>query len=198
MKDFCLRRMRKEYQGMLRTCTGTAVVLLLCFALLGAVSIALHVPTEQLLLLLGIGLVVLMMCFGAYLILSDPKWLLKKTPFGRALCALGEPGALMAEIDQAAEAFFEHHGSFILLRGWLVLLLPDGWAMEPYRLGGCPIRRGSVREILLLPDSDPNDPQERHVRFVWTEGTEQFYVYQQQDLDALRGWMEEGGLTLHE
>lgn len=196
MKQFCLRQMRREYRGMLRTCVGTAIVFMLCFALLGAISAVKHVEMKFVLILIGIDLFIALISLGAYLILSDPKWLLKKTPFGRALYTLGDPAAVMADIDRAAEDFYEHHGSFILLRGWLILLLPDGWQMEPYRMSGYPIQRGEIQEIRLLPDTSPADPEERHVRLTCSAGTEDFYLYQQQDLDALRVWMEEGGQSI--
>ncbi len=198
MKQFCLRQMRREYRGVLRSCTGTAIVFLLCLGFMGAISAVNHVPLKAIWALIGIEAFVGLVSLGLYMIFSDEKWLLKKTPFGQALYSLGKPREVMRDIDRAAEAFYEHHGSFILLRGWLVLLLPDGWRLEPYRMTAYPIRRGDIREIRLLNDTAPDDPEERHVLLTCSAGTEDFYLYQQQDVDALRNWMEEGGISIDE
>ena len=198
MKSFSLRQMRREYRGMLRSCTGTALYWLLIAAIFGAIMAVKHVETRILLFMAGIDTAVVLLLLGAYFVFSDTKWLLKKTPFGRALSSLGAPEEIMAEIDRDAEALCEHHGSFILLRNWLVLILPNGWRLEPYRMCAYPIRQSEITEIRLLSEDNPDDPEERHLRLTCTEGAEKFYVYQQQDLDALREWMERGGQALHE
>ena len=198
MKSFSLRQMKREYRGLLRSLTGTAVLWLLITAIFGAIMAVRHVEEKVLLLTVGANVAVMLLLLGAYLVLSDTKWLLKKTPFGQALYSLGDPEKIMAEIDRDAEALCEHHGSFILLRNWLVLILPNGWKLEPYRMCAYPIRQGEIMEIRLLSENNPNDPEERHVQITCTEGTEDFFIYQQQDLDALREWMERGGQALHE
>lgn len=198
MKNFSLRQMRREYRGLLRNCTGTAVIWLMSMAVFGAVMAVRDAETEKLLMLAGADGAILLALLGAYLILSDVKWLLKKTPYGQTLYTLGNPEEIMAEIDRDAEAFFEHHGSFILLRNWLVLILPNGWNLEPYRMCAYPIRQKEITEIRLLSDTDAEDPEKRHIQITCAEGTEDFYVYQQQDLDALREWMEKGGRGIHD
>ena len=198
MKSFSLRQMRREYRGMLRSCTGMAIIWLLAMAVFGAVMASQHVEAKKLTLLLGLNAAVVLALLGAYLILSDAKWLLKKTPYGQALYSLGEPEKIMAEIDRDAEAFCEHHGSFILLRNWLVLIVPNGWNLEPYRMCAYPIRQRDITEIRLLSEVNPNDPEERHIQLTCAEGSQDFYVYQQQDMDALREWMEQGGQPYHE
>ncbi len=190
--------MRREYRGMLRSCTGTAIVWLLIMAVFGAIMAAQHVEAKKLALLAGVNIAMVLLLLGVYLILSDVKWLLKKTPYGQALYSLGDPEKIMAEIDRDAEALCEHHGSFILLRNWLVLVLPGGWNLEPFRMCAYPIRQREITEIRLLSDTDPDDPEKRHIQITCQDGTEDFYVYQQQDLDALREWMERGGQVFDE
>ena len=198
MKNFSLRQMRREYRAVLRSFTSMAVVWLLLMAVFGAIMAAQHVEVKTLLLMAGINIAVVMALLGAYLVFSDAKWLLKKTPYGQALYSLGDPYQIMAEIDRDADAFYEHHGSFILLRNWLVLILPNGWNPEPYRMCAYPIRQREITEIRLLSETNPDDPEERHIQIACAEGTEEFCVYQQQDLDALREWMERGGQAFHE
>ena len=198
MKSFSLRQMRREYRGVLRSCAGTAVVWLLVMAVFGAIMAARHVEAKKLMLLAGMNIAIVLALLGAYLIFSDAKWLMKRTPFGKALYSLGDPEKIMAEIDRGAEALCEHHGSFILLRGWLVLILPNGWNLEPYRMCAYPIRQREITEIRLLSETNANDPEERHIRLTCAEGAQDFYVYQQQDMDALREWMERGGQPFNE
>ena len=190
--------MKREYRGVLRSCTGMAVVWLLIMAVFGAIMAARHVDAKKLTLLAGVNVAIVLALLGAYLVFSDTKWLLKKTPYGQALYSLGDPEKIMAEIDRDAEAFYEHHGSFILLRNWLVLILPGGWNLEPYRMRAYPIRQRDITEIRLLSEVNPNDPEERHIQLACAEGVQDFYVYQQQDMDALRAWMEQGGQPCHE
>ncbi len=198
MKNFSLRQMKREYRGVLRSCTGMAVVWLLIMAVFGAIMAAQHVEAKKMTLLAGVNIAIVLALLGAYLVFSDTKWLLKKTPYGQALYGLGDPEEIMAEIDRDAEALCEHHGSFILLRNWLVLILPHGWNLEPYRMCAYPIRQREITEIRLLSETNPNDPEERHIQLTCTEGTQDFFVYQQQDMDALREWMERGGQAFHE
>ena len=198
MKDFCVKQMRREYRGVLRICIGLPLYLFVVFAVFEVIFVAKQVDTKAILTLIGAEVFIALLFLGAYFVLSDVNWLLKKTPFGQSLYYLGNPEEVMADIDQAAEAFCEHHGSFILLRDWMILLLPDGWNLEPYRVSGCPIRRGDIQALRLLPDTDPAEPEEKHIQITWSEGTEDFYTYHQEDLDALRTWMQEGGLTVDE
>lgn len=198
MKNFSLRQMKREYRGLLRSCTGMAVVWLLIMAVFGAIMAAQHVEAKKLTLLAGVNVAIMLALLGAYLIFSDTKWLLKKTPYGQALYSLGDPEEIMAEIDRDAEALCEHHGSFILLRNWLVLILPNGWSLEPYRMCAYPIRQREITEIRLLSEINPNDPEERHIQLTCAEGIQDFFVYQQQDLDALREWLERGGQAFYD
>lgn len=198
MKNFSLRQMKREYRGVLRSCTGMAVVWLLLMAVFGAIMAAQHVEAKKLTLLAGVNVAIALALLGAYLVFSDTKWLLKKTPYGQALYSLGDPEKIMAEIDRDAEALCEHHGSFILLRNWLVLILPNGWNLEPYRMCAYPIRQRDITEIRLLSEINPKDPEERHIQLTCAEGTQDFFVYQQQDMDALREWMEKGGQAIDE
>ena len=126
---------------------------------------------------------------GLYLIVSDPRKLLQKTPYGQALTRLGDPVALMAEIDREALRQCEQHGSFTLLNRWLVLYQPNGWYYEPKRQCAIPLPRERIGAVHALPPDNPYDPQEFRVCLVC--GSEQyvFRCYQKQDLNALISWI---------
>lgn len=192
MKGFCVRQMRREYRGALRLCVMTTVCVLLLFAFLG---VGLHVKQaaeKYRLLLIGLNPAAMLAFFGVYLILTDEKNLLRKTPFGQALRALGEPREVMRRIDESAGKRWEDYGSFTLLDGWLILYYADGWKYERQRTCALPISRNNIRGAEILSEYDPNDPERRAVRLILGDGTSRdFSVYQQRNLQILREWLGE-------
>lgn len=191
MKDFSVREMRREYRGVFRLLLGVFTVLMLCCAMLGAILTAKGAAEKTLLIASG-GMGALTLVFlGVYLILSDPKRLMKKTPYGQALIRLGDPEKLMARIDEDARKRYEPHGSFTLLGRYLILYLPNGWYYEPKRLCACPLPRDGIGAVHALPPDNPYDPQEFRVCLTCTDAQYVIRCYQKQDLDALRAWIGE-------
>ncbi len=193
MKDFSLHQMRKEYEGVLRCIAGSMVVWLLAGAMMGAVAIVGKGGNSQALLFgASVFLVPPLVCLGLYLIFSDSAWLLKKTPYGRALRGLGDAQRVMEEIDKSALRRYDDRGGFILLDDWLILRYPDGWRMDPRRVSARPIRRRDIQGAKILPGQNGADPQEMIVRLAAAEDAYEFRCWQRQDWDALRTWLEEG------
>lgn len=191
-EGFCIRQMRREYRGALKSCWGTAVLLLLISAFFGAVLMSKHVEKRSVLLFLGIFFVLIAALFALYLILSDEKRLIRQTPFGQELLALGEPEKIMSEIDQSARAFYEPHGKFTLLKDWMIVEYPCWWRWEPYRQCARPIPRQAIKGIRFLNDENPDDPEERHIQVLTDHDPVDLYLFQEQDAEALKAWMKEG------
>ena len=192
MKGFSLRQMRKEYGGALRLCVGVMVSLWLAGACFGALFSAMHTEFPTALAALGVLLAASLGNLGVYLILSDEKRLIRKTPYGWALATLGDPKEIMEKIDQDALRRCEYHGSFTLLQNWLILQVPFGWRFEPRRVCALPIPRSSIQSIKVLGERNTGDPEERRLRLISSRDTYEFFSFQQQDVDDLRRWMEEG------
>lgn len=192
MRGYAIRQMRKEYRGVLRAWIGGAVILLMMTALFGAFLYkAQDVEMRLKLVFTGMLLLIVLLCFAGYLITSDEKWLLRHTPFGQALNRHGDPAEVMKAIDQSAQELYDSHGRFTLLKDWLILEYPCWWRWEPYRSCALPIPRSSIEGIRLLPEKNPDDPQEMCIQIVSGGETHVIYVYQQQDVTALRVWMGE-------
>ena len=190
MKDFSIRQMRCEYRGVLRACTQGAAAVLLCGAVFGAFSLTRHLESRYVLAGVGIAGFFALLFLAAYLICSDEKRLLKKTPYGRALAQRGEPWAVMRDIDRDAEAFLEEHGSYVLMTNWLILKKFDGCRFDPFRVSAYPIPKGEIRAIRQSPVQNPHDPQQRYVQIFCQSETHSISVFQQRDLDALLLWMD--------
>jgi len=190
MKDFSVRQMRSEYRGVLRLIVGAFVSVLLAASLMGALLAARHAESAVMLTSGALLLVLCLAALGAYLILSDEKHLIRRTPFGQALTRLGDARSVMREIDQSAMQRCERRGAYALLKDWLIIYRLDGWRMDRRRVCACPVPRGSIRAILVLPERNPDDPQERRVLVTGDNGVQySFSCFQQQDVDALRNWM---------
>lgn len=191
MKDFSAREMRREYRGVFRLLLGIFTVLMLCCAMLGAVLTAKGASESILLIASGIMIALTLGMLGLYLIISDPRRLLGKTPYGQALARLGDAKEMMEAIDRDAEKRCEPHGRFTLLAQWLILYQPHGWYFEPKRQCALPIARQSIDAVHALPPDNPYDPQEFRVCLSCGEEQYVFRCYQKQDLDALRAWIGE-------
>ena len=193
MEGFCRRQMRKEYRGVLNLLVYLIVLLLLLTAVYGAFVIAFpDQRAERMLLIAAVSGVAVLFCAGLYLVFTDTKRLLRKTPFGLALTRLGDPEALMVQIDESAKKRLERLGPLALLSDWLILHYPSPTRLDPLRSCAVPIRRESVARLRLYPEHDPDDPQKRHIALETRDGAVyDFYVFQQSALDALRDWLEE-------
>ena len=189
MQPYSLRQMRKEYRGVLKACIGGVVMLLLLGAIFGAVTLAQHNRAGW--IFLGLMLAGVMACLGCYLIFSDEKWLLKKTPFGQCLAELGDARDVMRSIDESARKQCDSFGNMTLLADWLMLEYPLWWHWEPYRFCVVPIRRDGIQAARLLQEKNPDDPEERHIQIAADDQTYDLYLYSAQTLDALRAWLRD-------
>ena len=190
MKGYSLRRMRKEYGGVLRLLLMGFSALMLSSALSGAVLKACHAGEKTIVTAALLSLIAAALCLGAYLIVSDEKRLLRKTAYGRALARLGDAEALMREIDREAGTSCEEYGSFALLHSWLMVYYPDRSPIDPYRVCCRPIPRKAVRFIGVVRQDGQRGAEERTVRISCEMGQFDFPFRQTRDLDALRRWME--------
>ena len=191
MKDFSARQMRREYGGVLKNCWVGAVVWLLAGAFAGAVAVSRHAEEKQLLLLTGVFLVPPVLCLGLYLIFSDIRRLRKKTPYGQALRALGDPEEVQAEIDMSAQAQCTDYGSFILLKDFLIMRYVNGWRLDPRRVCARPFRRADIQAAQILPGRNERDPEEKRIQLIVKDEPFEFVCYQLQDWEALRDWLKE-------
>ena len=187
MTGFCVREMRREYRGMTRLYTGTAMLLLLVFACLSAVMRARDADPRLRLLLIGLDIVVLLGLLGVHLILTDEKNLILKTPFGKAVRALGDPKELMRRIDESAVRRFDPYASFALLDEWLIVYHRNGWKYEPKRVCARPVARTDIRGAEMLPSSQALGS----IRLTLTDGAAlELYDLPRQDWAALRDWLK--------
>ena len=193
MKDFAIRQMRKEYRGVLRFLIGSAVVILLMASFIGALLYTEKgAEMQRKWTLSGLLLIMALLCFACYLIVSDTGWLLRHTPFGRSIQMLGEPEAVLKDIDRSAQAMYDPHGVFTLLKDWLILQYPCRWRWEPCRSCALPVNRSGIESIRVLPERNPRDPQEIQIEIICNGESHVICVYQQQSVTALRNWMGKG------
>ncbi len=192
MTGFCVREMRKEYRGVTRLYMGTAMLFLLAFACLGVVMRVRDVDIRGRMLLVGLDVVVVLALIGLHLILTDEKNLIKKTPFGESLRALGDPRDIMRQIDESAKKRFELFPSFALLDGWLVVFYSRGWKYEPRRVCARPIQRKDIRGAEVIPEDQRSDSGRIRFRLTLCSGSScDLCIYQRQELEALRDWLNE-------
>jgi len=192
MTGFCVREMRREYRGMSRLYAGTAMLFLLAFACLSVVMRVRDADTRLRLLLIGLDLVVLLTLLGVHLVLTDEKNLIRKTPFGEAVRALGEPREIMRKIDESAGKRYEPYTSFTLLEDWLLLYYANGWKYEQKRVCVRPVQRGDIRAAEILPDQRSASLEQIQARLTFSDGTAyDLYHLPRQEWDALRVWLRE-------
>lgn len=193
MTGFCVREMRREYRGVSRLYTGTAMLFLVAFACLSVIMRVRQADARLRLFLIGLDFVVVLGLLGVHLILTDERNLIHKTPFGAALRALGEPREMMRQIDLSAEKRFEQYNGFTLLEGWLLLYAPNGWKYEPKRVCARPVARKNIRAAEALPAGQAL----LSVRLTMNDGTaHELYDLPQQEWEALRTWLREQEQTM--
>ncbi|MBR3105954.1 MAG: hypothetical protein IKH30_02075 [Clostridia bacterium] len=192
MTGFCVREMRKEYRGVTRLYAGSAMLFLVAFACLGLIMRVREADYRLRLLLIGLDIVVVLALLGLHLILTDEKNLIRKTPFGESLRALGDPGDIMRQIDEGAKKRFDLFPSFALLDGWLIVFFSGGWKYEPRRICARPIPRKDIRAAEILPDDQRADSGRMRFRLTLCDGSIfDLYLYQRQELEDLRCWLNE-------
>ncbi len=192
MTGFCVREMRKEYRGVSRLYAGTAMLFLLAFACIGVIMRVREADIRFRWLLIGLDIVVVLGLLGVHFLLTDERNLLKKTPFGDAVCALGDPQDVMRQIDGSAVKRFELYPSFALTEGWLILFYPNGWKYEPRRVCARPIRKGDIRSTEFIPEGQLDGSGRMLIRVNCSSGAScAFYIYQRKESDNLRAWLRE-------
>ena len=168
------------------------VLFLLAFACIGVVMRVRNADIRLRMLLVGLDVVVVLALIGLHLILTDEKNLIKKTPFGEALRALGDPRDIMRKIDESAKKRFELYPSFALLDGWLVVYYSRAWKYEPRRVCARPVQRKDIRAAEVLPEDQRSDSGRMPFRLTLCSGSScDLYIYQRQELEALRDWLNE-------
>ncbi|MBR3018552.1 MAG: hypothetical protein IKH57_15985 [Clostridia bacterium] len=192
MKTFCVREMRREYVGVTRLYTASTVIFLLFFAFLG---IGMHVRQTDMryrILLIGLVFFTVLEFLGLHLILTDEKRLLRKTPFGLSLSRLGKPEEIMQQIDGSAEKRYDRFISFALMKDWLMIYYACGWKYDAKRVCALPIPLQAIQRAEILPEYSAQDPERKSVRLICEDGRNyEFYLYRQQEWDALREWLKE-------
>ena len=178
--------------GVTRLYVASTVIFLLLFAFLG---IGMHVrraDTRFRILLIGLDFFTVLVFFGLHLVLTDEKRLLRKTPFGQWLSALGKPEEIMRKIDASAEKRYDRFISFALLSDWLIIYYPCGWKYDLKRVCALPIPREAIRAAEALPEYSAQEPEKKRVRLMCEDGGKnEFSLYRQQEWDALREWLKE-------
>lgn len=150
MQRFSRRQMLREYAGEMKSLR----VILLSFLSAGVIALwILYIQKEERLikdvwlfaaLPVALGLFIL----GLFLVLTGDGRLLRRTPYGKALSAWGDPAKLMAEIDRAARegAFFPR---FALLDGWLILFYPSPTRQDKGRICARPVPAREIVRVCL-------------------------------------------------
>ena len=192
MTGFCAREMRKEYRGVMRLYAGSAMLFLLAFACLSLVMRSREADIRLRLLLIGLDVVVVLALLGLHLILTDEKNLIKKTPFGVSLRDLGEAREIMRQIDESVKRRFDLYPSFALTDGWMIVFYSRGWKYEPRRVCARPIPKKDIRTAEILPEDQRVDSGRMRFRLTLCDGSAcDLYLYQRQELEDLRDWLNE-------
>ncbi len=187
MKSYSISRMRKECQMIYHLLLAEAVIMLTFCAVCGALwKVLYQAEAKESLIFTGVSLVLSLFLLGTYFLVSDEKWMLKHTLYGKTLTRLGDARTLMREIDSEAEAMDYECASFALMRHWLVLYqiaLPQSKRIQsrPIPINHL-VRIGWKRETR-------EDNAGFWVRFVTGDGEEwETFVWETADIEALRQW----------
>lgn len=126
MKRYSVTRMRKECQTIYRMMLAEAVFSLVFSALCGALWKVLDDgETKAPLFFTGVFLVLSLFLLGMYFVVSDEKWMIKHTVYGKTLLKLGDAETLIQDIDREAEAMDYECTAFAIMPHWLVLYQPS-------------------------------------------------------------------------
>lgn len=188
MGGFSMRCMRREYQGVLRLPRTLAVVSLLVCAFYGAVALVNEEARDIGILVTLTGLAICLGFVGVYFVLSDEKWLLRHTEFGRALALLGDAQQLRRQIDEEARAAVYGGDHFSLLKHWLILALPRADRLNPYGVCFRPVPKMAIAHIYL--EAEPEEPGEFKIKIICHAAEYEIFVWETKDIAALRAWMD--------
>ena len=190
MKDFSAKEMRREYRGVLRVTAWTFSAVLVAASLAGAILISTGADRKDVVTaawLLGIG------CLGAagwFLVLTDRRRLIRKTPFGQDAARIGETEEVLDQIDESADAFCDDRGAFVLTRDFLLIRYLSPCRLDPQRVCMAPLPKRAIRAVLTQPENDREEPEKRLVTVLTEDGrSREFRCFSHQDLDALAAWV---------
>ena len=93
----------------------------------------------------GLSLAACGLVMGPMIIMTGEDWLIRHTAYGRALTALGDPAALIAEIDREAAAGAEYAHT-ALLEHWLILFVPS---QERAGIAARPIPAADIHRLVF-------------------------------------------------
>lgn len=189
MKSYSIARMRRECQTLFRRLLTQAVLNLVTAAVFGAMYRVLDIEnTKAALIMTGVFVALSILLLGIYLVLSDSKWLLKHTEYGRRLERLGNAQTVMEEIDREALRMEYEGAQFALMEHWLVLYQWSARAVgSPGTVKSYPIPKQQVKRIAWARDTDQENGRYL-VRVETEDGMYEIIAWEQADIQALSQW----------
>lgn len=198
MTGYSERQMRREYRAVLRFPAVCAVLTLLAAAVFGAWGVASGDGGKwhEALMVCGVALCLCLACLGAYLLLSDKKWLLRHTLFGRALQAFdGGAAKLAPQLDDEARRRMRYEGNhFDLTENWLILYQRRPIRLDPRRVCAYPIPKEDVQGVSLRQ----NQGREKALTLRTRRGQFSFSVWDQKEYVAILAWIGTQEIKLDE
>ncbi|MBQ9264758.1 MAG: hypothetical protein IJ189_11220 [Clostridia bacterium] len=191
MPQFSLKQMRAEYEDVLFTYRWVMFLILCSVTVL---TWLIYIPHRDqtyqpflLLISMAVPLAAAAMLLGVYLVISDRAWLMRHTPYGKALSAYGNARERMDQID--AEAFYaDKHPNVMLLQSWLILFCPE---RKKNSLGSrsccaCPIPVKAIDHILFSKDAEGG-----MWMTVWATSLKlrRVYIWDQEEGAAVMQWL---------
>ena len=184
-----MKRMRAECRGTYRVLLGGGIAFLAMASLFGALVLALPEEEPPDFLLPGAFFALALLCLGGYLLVTDPKWMLRRTRYGKALAALGDADELMAQIDQEALRMDYEAAMFALMPHWLVLYDSDPFSARWMgAVESLPIPRHQVKRLAFEKDSEEENSRYAVHVFLYSDFHLTVYAWERADIDALRAW----------
>ena len=190
MQSYSITRMRAQCRTLFRPLIVLAAVNLLFASLFGALWKVMDAGEDRVsLIFAGVMLALFLLEIGIYLVVSDIKWMLRHTLYGKILAHLGNAEDLAAEIDKEARRMVYEGRQFALLENWLMLYhrsFRSAWGTGSVET--LPIRKKQVRRITWEKES--KEENAAYLVRVFTANDSQFTVSaeEQADIQALRQW----------
>ena len=184
--------MRKECQTTYRLLLAVAVVFLIYAAVCGALWKVLNEgeTKNDSLIFTGVFLALSFYLLGSYFVMSDTKWLIRHTLYGKTLTGLGDAPTLMGEIDKEAEAMDYECAGFALMAHWMVLYQDARQGKRGgVQIQSRPIPLSHIAGISWSRDSD-EDNAGFWVRIAANGAEYPLFVWEIADVEALRQWGE--------
>ncbi len=190
MQSYSITRMRAQCRTLFRPLIVLAVADLLFASLFGALWNVMDAGEDRTsLIFAGVMLALFLLEIGIYLVVSDKKWMLRHTLYGKILASLGNAEELAAEIDKEARRMAYEGRQFALLENWLMLYhrsFRSAWGTGAVET--IPIRKNQVRRIIWEKESAEENTA--YLVCVFTANDLHFTVSAEEraDIQALRQW----------